>query len=76
MSMTWRHGDDPAQWAEVFSPDRDVTVRGLRLENVRVEGQRIPDARARFVQVKDQAINPDYPKTTPRGGRGKATLLD
>ena len=75
MSMTYRHGDDPSRWVEVFSPDRDVTVRNFHLGEVRVNGQVVSDAEARFLQVKDQQINPDYPKTTPRGGTGKATLV-
>ncbi len=75
MSMTWRHGDDPSRWVEVFSPDRDVTVRNFHLGKVRVNGQGVPDGEARFLQVKDQQINPDYPKTTPRGGTGKAILV-
>lgn len=75
MSMTWRGGDDPAHGVEVFAPDRDVTVRGLRLGNVRINGEAVPDAEARFVAVRDQHINPDYPATTPRGGTGKAVLV-
>ena len=75
MSMTWRGGTDPAQWVEIFSPDRDVVVRGLELGTVTVNGLAVPDPEARFLQVKDQQINPDYPKTTPRGGTGKATLV-
>ena len=75
MSMTWRSGADPSRWVEVFSPDRDVTVRGFQLGRVTVNGQTVPDPETRFLQVKDQQINPDYPKTTPRGGTGKAILV-
>ncbi len=75
MSQTYRHGPDPAQWVEIFSPDRDVTVRGFQLRNVRVNGTEVPDAGARFLQVKDQQLNPRYPATTPRGGTGKARLI-
>ena len=80
MSATYKHKpDDPATWTEIFSPDRDVTVRAFRLSNVRVPqgGQPVPftDAGARLVKVADQKPNPDYPKTTPRGGVGKAVLL-
>ena len=75
MSQTYRHGPDPSKWVEIFSPDRDVTVRGLQLGKIRVQGQPVPDAEQRFLLVKDQSLNPDYPRTTPRGGRGKATLM-
>lgn len=75
MSATYRHGSDPSSWVEIFSPDRDVTVRGLRLGKVTVNGQPVKDADLRFISVKDQQINPDYPQTVPRGGLGKARLL-
>lgn len=80
MSMTWKNrADDPATWVEVFSPDRDVVVRGFSLSDVRmtVEGKAtpLPDAATSLVSVRDMQLNPDYPKTTPRGGTGKARLL-
>ena len=75
MSGTYRHGPDPAQWGEIFSPERDVTVRRFDLGPVRLQGQAVPDAEERFVQVKSQRLNPDYPRTTPRGGTGRATLI-
>jgi len=80
MSMTWKNReDDPSTWVEVFSPDRDVTMRGLSLTNARVtlEGKTTPvaDPRARLLEVRDMHLNPDYPKTAPRGGTGKAILL-
>jgi hypothetical protein len=80
MSATYKHKpDDPATWTEIFSPDRDVTVRAFRLTGVRVlqGGQLVPfpEAGTRLVQVADQQPNPDYPKTTPRGGSGKARIM-
>jgi len=75
MSQTYRHGPEPSKWVEIFSPDRDVTVRGFHLGGVRVQGEPVPDAEARFLQVKGQSLNPDFPKSTPRGGTGKATLV-
>lgn len=75
MSMTWRHSDDPARWAEVFAPDRDVTVKDVRLEHVTVNGVALADPASRLVAVRDQTLNPDYPNTTPRGGTGKAIWL-
>lgn len=80
MSMTWQNrADDPSTWVEVFSPDRDVTVRGLKVANARmvVDGKTtvLPDPQARLVLVRDMHPNPEYPRTTPRGGTGKAYLL-
>lgn len=80
MSEAYKNNpNDPATWAELFSPDRDVTVRAFKLTDVRLlqGGQLVPfpDARSRLVSVADQKPNPDYPKTVPRGGTGKAILL-
>jgi len=75
MSMTWRASTDPSNWVEVFSPDRDVTVRGFALRNVRVNAAVVSDPSTRFLQVQDQKLNPEYPQTTPRGGTGKALLI-
>lgn len=72
-SATYKHkSDDPATWVEIFSPDLDCTVR-----NVSVTGVRIHDAQTdlptdQLVRVIEQKPNPDYPKTTPKGGTGKA----
>ncbi|MFA5204535.1 MAG: right-handed parallel beta-helix repeat-containing protein [Lentisphaeria bacterium] len=72
--------DDPATWTELFSPDRDVTVRGFDLAGVRVQDgdtlMPVSDARRRFVNVAGQQPNPDYPQSTPRGGSGNASLCD
>ncbi len=80
MSATYKFKpDDPATWVELFSPDADVTVRGFRLSDVRVtrDGRSVPmsDAQLRLVKVADQQPNPDYPRSTPRGGTGRAVLL-
>jgi hypothetical protein len=80
MSRTAKYPpDDSSLWVEVFSPDRDVTVRNFRLTNVRMKtGNRmrpIPNAEADLVKVADQKPNPDYPQTTPRGGKGRAIVV-
>ncbi|MEQ1752402.1 MAG: hypothetical protein ABL974_23475, partial [Prosthecobacter sp.] len=75
-SATYKHkSDDPATWVEIFSPDLDCTVR-----NVSVTGVRVRDAQTdlpidQIVRVIEQKPNPDYPKTTPRGGTGKAIWI-
>ncbi len=76
-SMTYKHGkpDDPTKWTEIFSPDLDCTVR-----NVSVTGVRIRDAKTdlptdQIVRVIEQKPNPDYPKTTPKGGTGKGVWI-
>lgn len=76
MSGTYRHKkDDPGTWVELFSPDKDVTVRGFNLGAVRVNGKVVPDAAKTFVKMTDQQVNPDYPKSTPRGGIGRVRMM-
>lgn len=76
MSGTYKHkADDPSKWVELFSPDRDITVKGFRLENVSARRGEletpVENATARLVRIADQKLNPDYPSVTPRGGTGK-----
>lgn len=76
MSATYRpKADDPSTWVEIFFPDRDVIVSGFSLSKVQFNGSDMPDAARTLVKVSNQQINPDYPKTTPRGGRGTARLV-
>ena len=80
MSQTYKFSSkDSSRWVELFSPDRDVTIRGFKLTNVRVKTYEgvvpLADAEATLVKIADQKPNPDYPKTTPRGGSGKAILV-
>lgn len=77
MSGTYRHKkEDPATWVELFSPDKDVTVRNFRLGAVRVNGEVVPDAAKTLVKMTDQQVNADYPKTTPRGGTGRVRVVE
>ena len=80
MSQTYKFDpNDPSRWVELFSPDRDVTIRGFKLTNVCMKAggvvKPLPHAEARLVKIADQKPNLDYPKTTPRGGTGKAILV-
>jgi len=79
MSATWKtKPTDPSTWVEIFSPDESFTVKGFSLRNVRTEigGVVTPlDPKSMYV-VQDGTLNPDYPKTTPRGGTGKVTMED
>ena len=76
-SMTYKSGGPttPEKWTEIFSPDLDCTVR-----NVSVTGIRAGDSQAdlpieQVVQVIEQKPNPDYPRTTPKGGTGKGVWI-
>ena len=80
MSQTYKFdANDPARWVELFSPDRDITVRGFSLTNVRVKAgdgvKPLRRAEDRLVRIADQKPNQDYPKTTPGGGTGKVLLV-
>ncbi len=75
MSATYKaKANDPSTWVEIFSPDRDITVRGFQLKNVRARGTAIPNPQKPLVTVQDQKPNPDYPKTHPRGGTGRVFM--
>lgn len=76
-SGTWKHNPaDPSTWVEIYSPDEDYTVRDFSARGftvVRDGGEKAVDAKD-FVLVENGRLNPDYPKTTPRGGTGKVTF--
>jgi hypothetical protein len=70
-SQTYRSGDDPARWVEIFSPDLDCMARNLSVSGVRVQGESTGMSPDEVIRVIVQTPNPDYPATTPRGGTGK-----
>jgi hypothetical protein len=76
-SQTYKHAgaEDPAQWTEIFSPDLDCTVRNLTVSGIRTGDSQNDLPVARVVHVVQQKLNPDYPRTTPRGGIGKGIWI-
>jgi hypothetical protein len=77
-SMTYKHGgesSDPARWVEIFSPDLDCTARNVRVTGVRTSGSQNDLPIEQVVRAIEQKPNPDYPKTTPKGGTGKGTWI-
>ncbi len=76
-SMTYKSGgpSTPEKWTEIFSPDLDCTVRSVRVTGVRTRDSEIDLPIEQVVKVIEQKLNPDYPKTTPRGGTGKGTWV-
>lgn len=74
-SATYRGGGDPAHWREIFSPDLDCTVRGVAITGVRRRGAPADLPVDRIVRVIEQRPNPDYPNTTPKGGRGRGIWI-
>ncbi|HSJ04284.1 MAG TPA: hypothetical protein VK956_17590 [Verrucomicrobium sp.] len=75
-SQTYKgsHPHEPGRWTEIFSPDLDCTVKGMTVERVRwgVAGQAL--SFDEVVKAVTLAVNPEYPKTTPKGGTGKGVL--
>ena len=70
------HGStDPAKWTEILSPDLDCTVRNVTITGVRARDSQTELPMERVVRVIEQKLNPDYPKTTPRGGTGKGLWI-
>ena len=75
-SMTYkRTPDDPAAWTEIFSPDLDCTVRKVSVSGVRLRGSETDWPIEQVVKVIEMKLNPDYPKTTPKGGTGKGIWI-
>jgi hypothetical protein len=68
-------GTDPSRWREIFSPDLDCTVRNVRVTGVQERGSLSDLPIERVVRVIEQKPNPDYPKTTPKGGTGKGIWI-
>ena len=77
LSQTYKHGkaEDPSKWVEIFSPDLDCTVRNVSVSDVRVGGLKAEVTVEQAVKVIQQKINPDYPRTTPKGGTGRGIWI-
>jgi hypothetical protein len=68
-------GTEPSRWTEIFSPDLDCTVRNVRITGVRTRDSQTDLPIEQVVKVIELKPNPDYPKTTPKGGNGKGIWI-
>jgi hypothetical protein len=77
LSQTYKRGksEAPAKWFEIFSPYLDCTVRKLSVSGVHTRDAQTDVRIEQVVKVIEQKPNPDYPKTTPKGGIGKGIWL-
>ena len=77
LSQTYQSGGPtaPEKWMEIFSPDLDCTVRNVSITGVRSKDSQTDLTIEQVVKVIEQKPNPDYPKTTPKGGTGKGIWL-
>lgn len=77
-SVTWARGD---KWFEVFNPNANPVLRGLRIEGVSLPHPSRPgvcaasDAVAALVHERCLSLNPDFPRTMPRGGTGRGQVM-
>ena len=76
-SATYKHDvKNPATWVEIFSPDLDCEVRNLQIRDVRSTATgEVEISESQKLRVLEPMLNPDYPQTTPRGGRGKVLWI-
>jgi hypothetical protein len=76
-SMTYQGapGTDPSRWTEIFSPDLDCTVRNVSVADVRTRDSDSALPVDQLVKVIELTPNPDYPKTTPKGGTGRGIWI-
>ena len=65
--------EDVSTWDEVFDSDAICHATDIYLKNVDFAGQKITDTAVLSKTVR-MTPNPDYPKTTPKGGTGYGTL--
>lgn len=82
MSATFKHDpNNPASWVEIFSPDKDCTVRNLKLSHINkvqpLNGKNVttPLGESDCLEIVTLKPNPGYPKTLPKGGTGKGILI-
>ncbi|NSW56558.1 MAG: hypothetical protein HPY44_11120 [Armatimonadetes bacterium] len=79
LSAVYKHNPaDPATWVEIFSPDKDCTVRNLSLSRISLQppdGERQALDADALIRVIEQKPNPDYPRSQPKGGTGRGHLV-
>jgi len=67
-------------WIEVFNPNANPVLQGLRIEGVVLPRPAVPgacvagDAVAELVHERCLSLNPDFPRTMPRGGTGRGQI--
>lgn len=76
-AMTWPRGKAPdAGWKEVFNPNANPVLESLTLRDIFLPdpanpGACVPCANpARLVHARRLTLNPDFPRSLPRGGTG------
>jgi len=81
-ALTWpRNRERDEGWFEVFNPNANPVVKGLTVEGVFVTHPHNP---GRYIPCGDVSTlvhervakpNPDFPRTMPRGGTGRGSIV-
>jgi hypothetical protein len=77
-SLTWARGSG---WIEVFDPNANPVLKRLRIEGVCLPNPGLPgtyvacDAVAELVHERCLSLNPDFPRSMPRGGTGRGQII-
>jgi hypothetical protein len=81
-ALTWPRGKNPEDgWKEVFNPNANPVVKGLTVKDVSIPDPVRPGAHipctdlARLVHARQLTLNPDFPRTLPRGGTGRGQVI-
>ena len=70
LSAVWTNGsEDPADWGEVFDPDAICSADDIYLHHISFQGETITE-KERLVREVTMTVNPEYPRTVPKGGTG------
>jgi hypothetical protein len=82
-SLTWPRGKTPEEgWKEVFNPNANPGVSGLTVKGVQLPDPARPGAYvpcenvAQLVHARRLSLNPDFPRTMPRGGTGCGQVIE
>ncbi len=74
LSAVWKNGsENPDDWGEAFDPDAICHVEDVYFKNITYKGKKAKTREELTKEIK-MTINPDYPKTTPKGGTGYGVL--
>ena len=74
LSAVWTNGsENPDDWGEVFDPDAICHVDDIYFKNITFKDGKA-DAREDLTKEIKMTINPDYPRTKPKGGTGYGVL--
>ncbi len=81
-ALTWPRSKKPEDgWFEVFNPNANPVVRGLAVKEIYRPVPGTPGAYelckdlAPLVHARRLTLNPDFPRTLPRGGTGQGRII-